>query len=76
MCKNLSVKLISYEANYKKIIFGKISGKHMLHENVLVPYKNVETIPRIRPSKIIGTTKVYSSGQVSNSDDVIDFHIN
>ena len=48
----------------------------MLHENVLVPYKNVETIPRIRPSKIIGTTKVYSSGQVSNSDDVTDFHIN
>ena len=48
----------------------------MLHENVHVPYKNVETNPRISPSKIIDTTEFCSSGQVSNSDDVIDFHIN
>ena len=38
----------------------------MLH----VPYINVET------SKIIGATEFCSSGQVSNSDDVTDFHIN
>ena len=48
----------------------------MLHENVHVPYKNVETNPRISPSKIMGATEFYSSGQVSNSDDVIDFRIN
>ena len=48
----------------------------MSHENVHVPYKNVEKNPRISPSKIIGTTKFCSSGEVSNSDDVIDFHIN
>ena len=48
----------------------------MLHENAHVPYKNVETNPRIKPSKIIGATEFCSSGQVSNSDDVIDFHIN
>ena len=48
----------------------------MLHENVHVPYKNVETNPRISPSKIIGATEFCSSGQVSNSGDVTDFHIN
>ena len=48
----------------------------MLHENVHVPYKNVKTNPRISPSKIIGATEFCSSDQVSNSDDVIDFHIN
>ena len=49
----------------------------MLHENVHVPYKkNVETNPRISQSKIIGVTEFCSSGQVSNSDGVIDFHIN
>ena len=50
---------------------------HMLHENVHVPYKkNVETNPRISRSKIIGATEFGPSGQVSNSDDVINFHIN
>ena len=48
----------------------------MLHENVHVPYKNVETNPCISPSKIIDTTEFSSSGQVSNSGDVTDFHIN
>ena len=49
----------------------------MLHENVHVPYKiNIETNPRISPCKIIGAIKFCSSGQVSNSDDVIEFHIN
>ena len=48
----------------------------MLHENVHVPYKNVETNPRISPSKVIDTTEFYSSVRVSNSDDAIDFHIN
>ena len=50
---------------------------HMLHENVHIPYKeNVKTNPRISPSKIIGDIEFCSSGQVSNSDGVIDFHIN
>ena len=48
----------------------------MLHKNVHVPYKNVETNRRIKPSKIIRATEFCPSGQVSNSDDVIDFHIN
>ena len=48
----------------------------MLHENLHVPYKNVETNPRISPGEIIGATEFCSSGQVSNSDDVTDFHIN
>ena len=48
----------------------------VLHENIHVPYKNVETNPLINPSKIIGATGFCSSGQVSNSDEVIDFHIN
>ena len=48
----------------------------MLHENLHVPYKNAETNPRIKPSKILGATEFCSSGQVSNRDDVIDFHIN
>ena len=37
---------------------------------------NVDTNPRISPSTILGTTKSCSFGQVSNSDDVIDFHTN
>ena len=41
----------------------------MLHENVHVPYKKIETNPRIKPSKVIGATEFCSSGQVSNSDD-------
>ena len=48
----------------------------MLHENVHIPYKNVETNPRISLSKIIGATEFCSSQQVSNSDDVTDFHKN
>ena len=48
----------------------------MLHDNVHFPYKTVETNPCISPSKIIGTTEFCSSGQVSNKDDVIDFHVN
>ena len=48
----------------------------MLHENVHVPYKNVEMNPRISLSEIISTTEFCSSGQVSNSDDVIVFYIN
>ena len=48
----------------------------MLHENLHVPYKNVETNPRISPGEIIGATEFCSSGQVSNSDDVTNFHIN
>ena len=48
----------------------------MLHENIHVPYKNGQTNPRISPRKIIVTTEIDSSGQVSNSDYLIDFHIN
>ena len=49
---------------------------YIFHENVHVPYKNVQTNPRISPRKIIGTTDFCSSGQFSNRDGVIDFHIN
>ena len=48
----------------------------MLHESFHAPYKNVQTNPRIKPSKIIGATEFCWSGQVSNSDDVIYFHMN
>ena len=48
----------------------------MLHGNVHVPFKNVETNPHISSSKIIDTAKFCSSGQVSNSDYAIDLHIN
>ena len=48
----------------------------MLHENVHVPYKNIETNPLIKSSKVIGATEFCSSGQVSDSDDVIDLNIN
>ena len=48
----------------------------MFHENVHVPYKNLETNPRIGPRKIIGTAEFCSSGHVSDRDDVIDFQIN
>ena len=60
----------------KNALVKSLVTSHMLHENVHVPYKNVETNPRISPSKIIGATEICSSGQVSNSDDVTDFHIN
>ena len=61
------MKLISKEANCKK---------KMLHENVDVPYKNVKTNPRISSSKVLGAKEFCSGGQVSNSDGIIDFHIN
>ena len=48
----------------------------MLHENVHVPCKNIEANPRISPKTITDTTEIGSSGQVSGSDDVIDFYIN
>ena len=48
----------------------------MLHENIHVRYKDVKTNPRISQRKIIGTTEICSSGQVSDSDNVIDFYIN
>ena len=48
----------------------------MIHENAFVPYKNDETNPCISPSKIVRATEFCSSGQVSNNDDVTDFHIN
>ena len=37
---------------------------------------NVEPNPRISPRKTIDATVFCSSGQISNSDDLIDFHIN
>ena len=49
----------------------------MLHENIHVPYeKIVERNSHISPRKIIGATEFCLSGQVSNSDHIIDFHIN
>ena len=60
----------------KNALVKSLVTSHMLHENVHVPYKNVETNPRISPSKILDTTEFCLSGQVSNSDDVIDFHMN
>ena len=60
----------------KSALVKSLVTSYILHENVLVPYKNVETNPRISPSKIIGATEFCSSGQVSNSNDVADFHIN
>ena len=60
----------------KNALVKSLVTSHMLHENVHVPYQNVETNPRVSPSKIIGATEFCSSGQVSNSDGVTDFHIN
>ena len=60
----------------KSALVKSLVTSYILHENVHVPYKNVETNPRISPSKIIGATEFCSSGQVSSSDDVADFHIN
>ena len=37
---------------------------------------NVEPNPRISPRKTIDATVFCSSGQISNSDDLIDFHVN
>ena len=60
----------------KNALVKSLVTSHALHVNVHVPHKNVETNPRISPSKIIGATEFCKSGQVSNSDGVIDFHIN
>ena len=60
----------------KDALVKSLVTSHMSNENVHVPYKNVETNPRISPSKIIVTTEFCSSGQVSSSDDVTDFHVN
>ena len=60
----------------KNALVKSLVTSDMLHENVYVPFKNVQTNSRIRPSIIIGATAFRSSGQVSNSDDVTDFHIN
>ena len=60
----------------KNALVKSLVTSNMLYENVHITYENVEKNPRISPSKIIGTSKFCSSDQVSNSDDVIDFHIN
>ena len=60
----------------KNTLVKSLVTSHMLHESVHVPYNNVETNPRISPRKIIGTREFCSSGQVSDRDGVIDFHIN
>ena len=70
------INFLRSELQEKNTLVKSLVTSHMLHENVHVPYKNVETNPCISPSKIIGATEFCSSGQVSNSDDVTDFHIN
>ena len=69
------INFLRSELQEKNTLVKSLVTSHMLHENVHVPYKNVETNPCISPSKIIGATEFCSSGQVSNSDDVTDFHI-
>ena len=63
------INILRSELQEKNALVKSLVTSYMLHENV-------ETNPRISPSKIIGATEFCSSGQVSNSDDVIDFHIN
>ena len=71
------IDFLRSELQEKKALVKSLITSPILHENVHVPYKkNVETNPRISRSKIIGATEFCSSGQVSNSDGVIDFHIN
>ena len=70
------ISFLRIKLKEKYALLKSLATSHMLHENVHVTYKNVETNPRISPSKIIGATEFCSSAQVSNSDDVIDFHIN
>ena len=77
------IQTLESEINFRRCELQEINAlvkslvtSYIFHENVHVPYKNVETNPRISPSKIIGTTEFCSSGQISNSDDVTDFHIN
>ena len=73
----IEINFLRSELQEKNALVKFTVTSHMLHENVHVPYKkNVETNPRLSPSKIIGATEFCSSGQVSNSDDIIDFHIN
>ena len=45
----------------KNALLKSLVTSHMLHKNVHVRYKNVETNPRISPSKIIGATEFCSS---------------
>ena len=63
------INILRSELQEKNALVKSLVTSYMLHENV-------ETNPRIRPSKIIGATEFCSSCQVSNSDYVIDFHIN
>ena len=70
------INFLRSELQDKKVLVKSLVTSHMLNENIHVSRKNVETNPRIRRSKIIGATEFSSSGQVSNSDGVIDFHMN
>ena len=63
------INILRSELQEKNALVKSLVTSYMLHENV-------ETNPRISPSKIIGATEFCSSCQVSNSHDVIDFHIN
>ena len=70
------INFLRSELQEKNVLVKSLVTSHMLPENVHAPYKTAETNPCISPSKIIGATEFCSSGQVSNSDDVTDFHIN
>ena len=50
----------------------------MFHENVHVPYQNLEINPCISSRKIVlnGTVEICLSGSVSDRIDFSDFHIN
>ena len=67
------INFLRSELQEKNALVKSLVTSHILHENVRVQYKNVETNPRISPSKII---EFCLSGQASNSGDVTDFHIN
>ena len=47
------INFLRSELQEKNALVKSLVIPHMLHENVHVPYKNVETNPRISPSKII-----------------------
>ena len=77
------IQTLESEINFRRCELQEINAlvkslvtSYIFHENVHVPYKNVQTNPRISPRKIIGTTDFCSSDQFSNRDGVIDFHIN
>ena len=70
------INFLRSELQEKNVLVKSLVTSHMLPENVHAPYKTAETNPCISPSKIIGATEFCSSGQVSNSDDVIDFNMN